>query len=61
MKAFIRIAATGLAVLASGWAEADAVRPAAKPGEEEKIVQDPLTLRALAGLEKKLGIHFDIP
>jgi hypothetical protein len=42
-------------------AEADADRERAKPGEEVKIDQDPLTVRALGNLEKKMGIQFTIP
>lgn len=42
-------------------AKDDVVRDPVSEKKERKVVQDPLTIRALARLEKQMDIKFDIP
>ncbi|MEO5713772.1 MAG: hypothetical protein ABIT37_09825 [Luteolibacter sp.] len=42
-------------------AEDDVVRKPHPSGVEDKVIQDPLIVRALGRLEERLGIRFDIP
>ena len=59
MKIYLLLLALSLPV--NLLAKDDVARHPKETGADEKVVQDPLIIRALARLEQRLDIHFNIP